>query len=255
MKWSFDQNKEKETLLGELYHQNSTHAPMLQMITAPRRRYTITSSDSQQYENELLSTDLMTEKESAHTLSYALKNRKTSWAFSPEDMTLNDLRHLFTYSFGLRDKQEQSRTYPAGGKFYPLEIYFVPTKRTIENGLLEAAVYKYNVDSDKIVKIKNTELSNIDQLTAATDVGFFSFDQAQILIFLVNNSKEMEVKYMSLAYRLVLLEAGHMAQNFLLMATDMGISSVPIGGFHEKRVNELLELEEGKQTMYLLLGG
>ena len=255
MKWSFDQNKEKETLLGELYHQNSTHAPMLQMITAPRRRYMITSSDSQQYENELLSTDLMTEKESAHTLSYTLKNRKTSWAFSSEDMTLNDLRHLFTYSFGLRDKQELSRTYPAGVKFYPLEIYFVPTKRTIENGLLESAVYKYNVDSDKIVKIKNTELGNINQLTAATDVGFFSFDQAQILIFLVNNSKEMEVKYMSLAYRLVLLEAGHMAQNFLLMATDMGISSVPIGGFHEKRVNELLGLEEGKQTMYLLLGG
>ena len=117
MKWSFDQNKEKETLLGELYHQNSTHAPMLQMITAPRRRYMITSSDSQQYENELLSTDLMTEKESAHTLSYTLKNRKTSWAFSSEDMTLNDLRHLFTYSFGLRDKQELSRTIRREGNF------------------------------------------------------------------------------------------------------------------------------------------
>lgn len=255
MKWSFNQDKEKETILGELYHQNSIHAPMLQMITAPRRRYTITSLDSEYYESELIQTDLIMEKESNHSLSYALKNRKTSWDFASKEIDLEDLKQLFTYSFGLRDKQGLFRTYPSGGKFYPLEIYFVPTKRTIENGILESAVYKYNVDSDRIVKIKSADISNIDQLTAATDVGFFSFDKAQILIFLVSNSTEMEVKYMSLSYRLVLLEAGHMAQNFLLMATDMGISSVPIGGFHEKRANEFLGLELGKQTMYLLLGG
>jgi len=242
-------------LLGTLYHQNSTHSPMLQMITAPRRKYTITSSDSMVFEQELLKTDLETEPESRHLLSYALKNRKTSWDFSTMDMSIEDLRHLFSYSFGIRDKQELSRTYPAGGKFYPLEIYFVPTERTIRNHLLEEAVYKYNVDSDTIVKIGNVDLSGINQLTAATDVGFFSFAQAQILVFLVSDTKEMEVKYMSLTYRLVLLEAGHMAQNFILMATDMGLSSVPIGGYHEKRINDLLGLKDGKQTMYVLLGG
>lgn len=255
MKWSFNQDKDKELFLGELYHQNSTHAPMLQMITAPRRSYVITSLDSKDYNKVLLKTNLFSEEESAHSLSYCLKNRKTSWSFNSTNLSLDNLRHLLSYSFGLRDKQEMTRTYPAGGKFYPLEIYFIPTKRSVDNGFLEEAIYKYNVDNDRIVKIRNTSLGDINQLTAATDVGYFSFDHAQIMIFLISDSREMEVKYMSLAYRLVLLEAGHMAQNFLLMSTDMGLSSVPIGGFHEERIKKTLNLYEDKKVIYVLLGG
>jgi SagB-type dehydrogenase family enzyme len=255
MEWCFNQNEENEKILSTLYHNNSSHNPSTSMLTMPRKMYTKHVPDLEQSEEVLLETDLTSEKESKHALSYVLKHRKSSWQFNPTDMSLNDLRHLLSYSFGLRSEEGSFRTYPAGGQFYPLKIYFVPTKRTIDNGLLEPAVYKYNVEANRIVKIKTMESTNINQLTAGTDIGNLSLDNAQLVVFLVSDGQEIESKYLSLAYRLTLLEAGHMAQNFLLMATDIGLASVPLGGFYENKINKLLGLKTEQRTIYVLLGG
>lgn len=257
MKWSFKQDLSQESRLYTKYRINAAHAPMTQMIAAPRRTYHISSLDAVEYEKEIAKTNLQAERPLQHLLSHALKNRRTSWTFSERDLDLSTLASWLSYSFGLSSPDEKLRTYPAGGQFYPIEIYFVPTKRSLERGLLEEALYKYNVDSDCIVKIKPVEISRLSNLTAATDVGFFSFDHAQVLVFLVANDKYMQVKYMAATYRLMLLEAGHMAQNFLLVATDLGLSSVPIGGFHEEEVNTFLGINKsrGQTAVYLLLGG
>jgi SagB-type dehydrogenase family enzyme len=50
-------------------------------------------------------------------------------------------------------------------------------------------------------------------------------------------------KYGLRGYRFALLEAGHVGQNFLLAATARDLAAVPVGGFFDRRVDELLGVD------------
>ena len=64
-------------------------------------------------------------------------------------------------------------------------------------------------------------------------------------------------KYGLRGYRFALLEAGHVMQNALLAATAMRVPALPLGGFYDCRLDELVGadgLEES--TVYAaLIGG
>ena len=60
-------------------------------------------------------------------------------------------------------------------------------------------------------------------------------------------------KYGARAYRFALLEAGHVAQNYLLAATALGLSACPVGGFFDRRVDALLGIDGlHEASLYLL---
>ena len=50
-------------------------------------------------------------------------------------------------------------------------------------------------------------------------------------------------KYRLRAYRFTVLEAGHIAQNVLLAANSLGLGALPIGGFYDAAVDELLDVD------------
>jgi SagB-type dehydrogenase family enzyme len=63
-------------------------------------------------------------------------------------------------------------------------------------------------------------------------------------------------KYGERSYRFVLLEAGHIAQNILLAATGVGAAALPVGGFQDDCINELVGLDGCEDmTLYLILVG
>jgi SagB-type dehydrogenase family enzyme len=63
-------------------------------------------------------------------------------------------------------------------------------------------------------------------------------------------------KYGLRGYRFVLLEAGHVAQNILLAAAALGLAAVPLGGFYDRRVDELLGVNGvDESALYLLCVG
>jgi nitroreductase len=47
-------------------------------------------------------------------------------------------------------------------------------------------------------------------------------------------------KYGLRGYRFVLLEAGHLAQNVLLVCEGLRLAAVPIGGFYDRPLDDLL---------------
>ncbi|MBF8807633.1 MAG: nitroreductase family protein [Enterococcus lacertideformus] len=73
--------------------------------------------------------------------------------------------------------------------------------------------------------------------------------------FFVANYQYSFTKYGSLAYKLALLESGHMAQNAMLVATAMEKKSLPICGIFEDRVKELLSLDNENYVHYALVLG
>jgi SagB-type dehydrogenase family enzyme len=54
------------------------------------------------------------------------------------------------------------------------------------------------------------------------------------------------------AWRYVNLEAGHAAQNVLLMATAMGLAGSPVGAFDDNAVMDLLGLPADHRPLYLV---
>lgn len=254
--WKFDQPHSRKETLYHIYHQNSKHTPQLQMLKAPRREYKVKSLDTVGAKTAFSVPPVKEMSPLEMPLGDALIKRRTSWKFSQTSLDKSSLKQLLSYSFGVSDEKDRKRTYPSGGQFYPIEIFFIPTERTIKNGVLEAKVYKYNVDSHEVVEICDLDVSKIDKISGSTDVGFFSFDQCQIIVFLVAEDKDIFVKYLDLSYRIILLDAGHMAQNFLLTCTALNLASVPVGGFYEDEIKRILQLENtSKMVVYTLLGG
>lgn len=254
MKWDFSFDVEKKVSKFKDFHESTNHYPLLQMIKSPRNEYVVNDLDSTDRSVKLdIHPSEVTSIES--TFSDVMLRRRTSWNFSNKDLSIEDLKKLLYYSFGISDQDHMKRVYPSGGQFYAIEIYIVPTKRSVDTGLMDRFVYKYNVNHHQLVEHGPIEISGISKISASTDVGHFKFENAQCLVFLVANPKDISVKYMDFTYRIMLLEAGHMAQNFLLTATALDISSVPMGGLHEESVKKLLRLDQEGLVVYTLIGG
>lgn len=255
MNWNWNFDTENTTDLYKFYHQTSSHNKNLQMKKAPRRDYSVNSLDTPNKKLKMKIDKKRISKSYSSTFTKILLSRRTSWDFSEKNLSTLDLMALLYLSFGISETKERKRTYPSGGQFYSIEIYIVPTKRSIESGLFEEKVYKYNVDSEEIVEMHQFDSSILNKISASLEVGFFSIDNSQLLIFLVGNDKDISKKYLDLSYRIMLLETGHMAQNFLLTSTYLGISSVPIGGFNENVIKDILKINESKMILYTLFGG
>lgn len=225
------------------------------MIKSPRRDYEVRSLDTEAkvaFRLPALENGIPLEM----TLTEALLKRRTSWNFSGKDLDRTSLAQLLTNSFGVSQTTERKRTYPSGGQFYPVEIYFVPGMRLIKKNVLEEKVYKYNVDANEVVEISTFNYQNLHKFSPSTDIGLFSLEGCQLALFFVAEDRDLYVKYLEYSYRILLLDAGHMAQNFMLASTALGISSVPAGGFYEGAVKELLGLENStKMVIYTLLAG
>jgi len=60
----------------------------------------------------------------------------------------------------------------------------------------------------------------------------------------VGSNDRIAQHYGERGYRYLLIEAGHIAQNFCLVSTGLGLGSVTIGGFVDSGVNHLLRVDE-----------
>jgi SagB-type dehydrogenase family enzyme len=61
-------------------------------------------------------------------------------------------------------------------------------------------------------------------------------------------------KYGDRGYRYILLEAGHAAQNMCLAAASLDLGALPVGGFFDSYVAELLELNQEQEALLYALG-
>jgi SagB-type dehydrogenase family enzyme len=68
--------------------------------------------------------------------------------------------------------------------------------------------------------------------------------EAAVLLFFTAVFPRTLEKYGARGYRYVLIEAGHVAQNVCLLAAELGLSAVCVGGFTDRRINRLLKLDE-----------
>ena len=94
----------------------------------------------------------------------------------------------------------------------------------------------------------------LSQLTgAALDQGCVGEAPADIVVAAVYQRTGR--RYGDRAPRYVWIEAGHVAQNIHLQAVAMGLGSVPVGAFDDRRVHRILSLPEDQMPLYIIRVG
>ena len=116
------------------------------------------------------------------------------------------------------------RPYPSGGGSYGLELYLAVDRC---EGLARG-FYHYDAGGHALVPI-GVRAQELDALLAGAGFAMDAPAAPQILIIIAARFGRTSWKYSSLAYALILKDAGVLTQTLYLMATDMGLGGCAIG--------------------------
>lgn len=116
------------------------------------------------------------------------------------------------------------RPYPSGGGSYGLELYLAVNRC---EGLARG-FYHYDAGGHALVPI-GVRAHELDALLAGAEFAMDAPAAPQILIIIAARFGRTSWKYSSLAYALILKDAGVLTQTLYLMATDMGLGGCAIG--------------------------
>lgn len=259
--------KTTNTRLAQYYHENSKLFPDLMSNQKPKLHFS--KPDYRRHKNESV-VDL----EPLHNqppiqinLGDVLKGRRSSWSFHSQSVQLSELSQFLQYAAGVSQQEWlttpdgrydiRKRTYPSGGALYPIQLYIYANR--IEG--LSKGLYMFSSYYNQLVaqQHQNIDQEAIDSLTYGTDPqhnpldSFEDYSGAAFYVFLTANVEHVYDKYGARGYRLVLLEAGHLAQNLLLTGTALRWNSVPLAGFYDNRVHELLNIDGIKEiSVYMI---
>jgi SagB-type dehydrogenase family enzyme len=178
----------------------------------------------------------------------AVDGRRSRRDFNGSMLRQADLATILDTAYGRRD--EDRRTVPSGGALYPLELY--AAVRDVDG--VAAGVHRYDPE---LHALEEHELGNPwPALEAACPLaGLLHNGAATVLVLAVFGRTRF--KYGQRGYRFALLEAGHVVQNAALAASALGLAALPLGGFYDAQVDELVGADGLEESVVygLVLGG
>ena len=190
------------------------------------------------------------------TLAYAIAARRSCRSFERRELSLAVLSRLLALTYGIQGVTSWSdgtcnlqRPLPSAGGLYPLELYLCLTNVTdISDG-----VYRFEPLHHRLEP--KAALPHSEDLACMLLAQPF-VDSANIVVFLVASYRRTMEKYGMRGYRYLLLEAGHVAQNFCLLSAEAGLGTLCIGGFQDHLINAWLRLDERDAlTLYGMAAG
>jgi SagB-type dehydrogenase family enzyme len=177
-------------------------------------------------------------------LNEALQKRRSIRSYLHEQLSLGEVSQLLWAAQGL-SSPEGFRTAPSAGALYPLEVYLAA------GSVAELAAGIYRYEPVEHVLMRSTAGDRRKDLATAA-LGQDSVGKAAVDLIITAVYERTTVKYGRRGIRYVHLEAGHAAQNVLLMATSLNLGAVPVGAFDDAAVAEMLQLPGREKPLYLI---
>ena len=178
------------------------------------------------------------------TLDEVLKKRRSIRNFSEKPISKKQLSYLLWASTGIQRKEMgyEFRTAPSAGALYPIETYLVINR--VED--ISKGVYHYSI-KDHLLEVLRTGDFGVDISRAALEQDMCN-SSAVVFIWtaIFNRSKW---KYSERAYRYIYLDAGHIAENFALTSTALGLGNCQIAALFDDEVNEIIGVDGKKESI------
>jgi SagB-type dehydrogenase family enzyme len=200
-----------------------------------------------------------TEIENAKLIETLLA-RRTCRNFNSTPISFENIATLLKVTFAVSNRDEdhyrslgllrvgQRKTSPSGGSLHPSEAYlFVQNVEGLEKG-----IYHFNSTECHLTKVEAFDRGiNISDFL---DGQYFANNlSAGVFITSVFEKQWWKYKH-SRAYRVALLDAGHISQTLLLSATALGLSTWISGAFNDTKVSKILKIETINERPLLFIG-
>jgi SagB-type dehydrogenase family enzyme len=189
-----------------------------------------------------------------------LKQRKTSRSFNAEPITLEQLSTMLFASFGLihgewdefKDLHLQAtairKASPASGGLHSEETYVVAYRiNGLENGL-----YHYRPQDHKLTLL---QAGNFEDKVISMNMSQFYSKGLACGIYITSRLDKIWWKYKhSKAYRVTMLDIGHVSQTTLLTATALQLKTWMTGAFRDAELEGFLGIDGIKETAVFFIG-
>ena len=172
-----------------------------------------------------------------------IKNRHSTRKFTEEALSLMDFSLLLFGMSGLNRTfpQFSFRTVPSAGGLFPIEIY--PVVNNVTN--IQEGLYHYDIKNHAIELLKEGDFRGkvaegcLDQKIAYNSAVNF------IWTAMIDRS---QWKYLQRCYRYIYLDAGHVGQNFYLVAEALNLGACTIGAIYDDELNQFLGIDGINET-------
>jgi SagB-type dehydrogenase family enzyme len=182
-------------------------------------------------------------------LTTLVRQRRSCRAFARRPMAASLLAAVLAAAYGIVESSPLGggtlmlrRAVPSAGGLYPLELYAVA--RDVDG--VEDGLHHYDAIGHRLELLTRGDL--FDRLEPSLYPFPFVRD-ANVVLLLSAVFRRTQKKYGPRGYRYILLEAGHVGQNVCLRATELGLSTLCMGGFVDSPLMRLLGLRDGREGL------
>ena len=174
-----------------------------------------------------------------------IKNPKD---YTKDDKSLAVLSKLLYLSNGITamipypDRPFYMRAAPSAGGLYPTEIYLC----TDSYPGLEDGIYNYQIDKQSITLIN---AGSFKQKVLEACFNHPAILESNLILILSSVFHRSSWRYQDRAYRRICLDTGHVIGNINLVSNISGFKPTIIGGFNDRKINEILFLEEAEEQV------
>jgi SagB-type dehydrogenase family enzyme len=173
------------------------------------------------------------------TLHEALRARRSERGFGAGKVSIGELATVLHAAYGITrhagaDDPQPLRAVPSGGALYPLEVYVVPARVVgAEPGLYHLDPLRHALEE---LTLGASPLALLEDAAVYPEI----VEGCAATLLVTGMFWRSRFKYGLRGYRFTLLEAGHLVQNVLLVCAALGLAAVPLGGFYDRPIDELL---------------
>lgn len=236
-----------EPSLSEIFHENTKLAPMSLRAFSDRINALVNNPSvrallTQSYKVYSLMDQVELPSPAVDDpLGATVKARRSQRQFTGEAMSLDELSRMLYLTYGRTDDGFY-RAVASGGGLYPLEIYTFALR---VDGL-EPGLYHYGVEQHQLDVVRRGDFrAAIEEHVACYGIDLENACAVMVITALFRRST---LKYQDRGYRMALFEAGAASQNLALAATDLGIGTCQVGGFHDDLLSEILEIDGSQEA-------
>lgn len=229
--------------LSEVFHENTKLTPLSSRaygawIGQIARSRVLTKLMAQAYKVYSLMDQVALEPPQPQSqLESLIASRRSVRTYTGESLSVKDLGRLLFFSYGITDLRRNWRAVASGGGLYPLEVYAV----ALNVDGLERGIYHYNVEHHRLdVVSREDRLAELKECIWFEDI---EIDNASVLFIITSIFERSTLKYQDRGYRMILMEAGEVAQNITLLAESLGLGVCLVGGFHDDIVSRNLGID------------
>lgn len=166
-------------------------------------------------------------------LGDALRLRRSAESLGGQPIDVDQLATLLHAAYGVVGGPPlRRRTAPSGGALYPLELYVFTLRVT------DVPVAVFHVDPHRHA-LESLVAVDGDRLREAL-IQPELVERAAALVVVTAIFMRTRFKYGLRGYRFALLEAGHVVQNLLLAAAACDVAALPLAGFYDRCLEELV---------------